>query len=479
MFNKNTQRVWIRTLQVTASSVSSRSLLLGFHTSTPQHLAYAMAAEVDRISFLPLEIKIEILSRLSIKDAVRTSALARSWRHLWTHLPCLRLSSGKDPLGNPRNDLTVPSCWIQRVHRLVSSLRGPFSVFELFSCWPLDDQSVVQSLLDLLLQKGGVETLDLFFHNDTAKIHLPWFHSLRVLRLFICHVALPIGFRGFHRLETLHLSDVRISNDDLNLLLRTSNNLTSLVISNCRTLENPLSVNLNLPLLRHLKFTFNKFVENFSVVSSPCLEHAEINYYNIDYSSQNFAQMVLRLVTSLAMVSSLKLNFDILKFLSLVILPFNFNIPRLKFLMFSLDVNTMDRRVYDAFFWLLRSMPFLEELEVELESMEYHDQFDRLAILMKELLVKKHDGFACLKRTLTSVTINTRWLDVIGSIAWIQFFLLNAKGLKLLKIDYVDGGDLMSSFIEELQKVEVTSCDAKVMFFNRDTRQITTLCMND
>ncbi|KAJ3686445.1 hypothetical protein LUZ61_015609 [Rhynchospora tenuis] len=443
-------------------------------------------ASVDRISFLPFELKVSILSCLRIDDAVRTSALSRSWRYIWTHLPCLRLDSLRDPLCNTCDDHAVSSSWVQRVHRLVSSLRGPLLVFELHfydHSFVLYDECVfiVQSLLDLLLQKGGVESLHLSFFNATAIIHLPCFHSLRELVLSACHVALPTGFRGFHRLETLSMFLVRISNDDLNLLLRTSNNLTSLDIENCGFLENPLSVNLSLPLLRHLEFTIDELVENFSVVSSPCLEHAgiTIRYDSTDYSSQNLAQMVMRQVTSVAMVSSLILNFDVLKCLSLVVLPFNFTIPQLRFLMFYLNVNTMDRRVYDAFFWLLRSMPLLKELEVELERTTDYDQADRVPILMRELLVKKHDGFACLERTVTSVTIYTSWLDVIASIAWIQFFLLNAKGLKLLKIDYSSGDDRIPRFIGELQKEEVTSSDAKVMFFNRATCQITNLRTND
>ncbi|KAJ3686269.1 hypothetical protein LUZ61_015433 [Rhynchospora tenuis] len=442
---------------------------------------------MDRISFLPLEIKLSILSRVSIKQAVRTSALARSWRNIWTHLPCLDLNSERDPLGKTCNFrkfgslYVVSPSWIQRVRRLVSSLQGPLSVFQLhFSglCFFCSDECVlVRSLLDLLLQKGGVKTLDLAFYINPGKIHLPWFHSLQVLRLFGCHVALPTGFSGFHRLETLSMRYVQISNDDLNLLLRTSSNLISLVLSNCGTLQNPLSVNLSLPSLRHLEFTINDRtdynLQNLSVVSFPCLEHAEIKYDRTDYNSQNLARMVLRLVTSVTMVSSLKLEFDVLKCLSLVILPFNFTIPRLRFLMFYLDVNTMDRKVYNAFFWLLRSMPFLEELQVDLKRVNYN-QADRLAIPMKELLVEKHNGFACLERTVTSVTINMGKLDAIANIAWIQFFLLNAKGLKLLKIGYSDGGD-MPSFIEVLQKAEVTSSDAKVMFFDRVTDQITKL----
>ncbi|KAJ3686268.1 hypothetical protein LUZ61_015432 [Rhynchospora tenuis] len=432
-------------------------------------------AEMDRISFLPLDIKLSILSRLRINDAVRTSALARSWRHIWTHLPCLDLSSVQDPLGNP-------SSWIQRVHRLVSSLRGPLLVFQLHFYGYCDFSSydvcvLIPSLLNLLLQKGGLETLHLSFHIGTAIIHLPWFPSLRVLKLSGCHVVLPTGFRGFHHLETLDLYAVDISNDHLNLLLRTSNNLTTLMITYIRPSGNPLSVNLSFPLLRHLELAINDFVEIVPVDSSPCLEHAVISLIDADCSSQNLAWMMLRLVTSVAMVSSLKLDFDVLKCFSLVTLPFNFTFSRLKFLSFYLNVDTIDSRVYDAFLWLLRSMPFLEELEVELKRDYYQAETD--SFLMRELLVKKHDGFACLERTVTSVTIHMDTSDVNAGIEWIQFFLLNAKGLKLLKIYNVDGCDLMPSFIEELQKAEVTSSDAKVMFFNRVTDQITNLCMND
>ncbi|KAJ3686267.1 hypothetical protein LUZ61_015431 [Rhynchospora tenuis] len=434
-------------------------------------------AEVDRISFLPLDIKMAILSRLSINDAVRTSALSSSWRHIWTHLPCLRLSCGHDPLGYPLDDRTVHSRWIQRVHRLVSSLRGPLTSFHLCFIGSRDDQSVLQSLLDLLLQKGGVQTLHLEF--DKSQILLPCFHSLQVLRLDGCHVVLPTNFPGFHLLETLVLFFVQISNEDLDLLLRTSNKLTHVGILHCHASGNPLSVNISLPLLRHLDFDFSEFIGNLSVVSSPCLERAGFCFELANSSLKNLAPMMLRLVTSVAMVSSLILDFDVLKCFSLVTLPFYFNFPRLKLLRFSLNVDTMDKRVCDAFFWLLRTMPFLEELVVDLQTGNDYDQVDRVVILMREVLVKKHDGFACLERTITRVTINMFTLDVIASIAWIQFFLLNAKGLKLLKIGYFRGGDLLPSFIEELHKAEVTSPDAKVMFFNFVTHKTTNLCMND
>ncbi|KAJ4765539.1 F-box/FBD-like domain protein [Rhynchospora pubera] len=429
--------------------------------------------EGDRISILPLEIKLSILSGVEVRDAVRTSALAQSWRHLWTLLPCLRVAYIRDKLGVPGHDydMTASATWMGRVHRLLSSLRGPIFHFELtHSGLPyfVDDQSpLFQSLLHLLLLKGGLETFHLSVEWGRAVIFLPSFSSLKRLQLYGCHVILPAAFRGFSRLTTLDLFSVKISNDDLDLLIRTSNNLTTFVKLDCVTSEDSLSVNLNFPLLRHLNFSINESVDEVSVIFAPCLEQAHISLSCTNYNPEKLARMILRLVTSVAVVSSLNLSVDVLEYFSIVALPFNFTFPRLRYLKFLLNIDTMDKKIYDAFIWLIRSMPYLEELEIELRN-DDSSHGNSIAILMRELLINKHDGFACLDQTLRSVTISiVGKLDVVSSITMIQFFLLNANVLKLLKIEYLMIYEDALSMIEELQKAEVTSSDAKVVMFDR------------
>ncbi|CAM0958056.1 unnamed protein product [Alopecurus aequalis] len=51
----------------------------------------AASVGVDRISQLPDELLHSVLALLPVAEAMQTSMLARRWRHLWKHMPVLRL----------------------------------------------------------------------------------------------------------------------------------------------------------------------------------------------------------------------------------------------------------------------------------------------------------------------------------------------------------------------------------------------------
>uniref|UniRef100_A0ACD5X3U8 Uncharacterized protein n=1 Tax=Avena sativa TaxID=4498 RepID=A0ACD5X3U8_AVESA len=51
----------------------------------------AVTSGVDRISALPLDVRLRLLSLLPVDEAVRTGELSREWRGLWTNMPRLRL----------------------------------------------------------------------------------------------------------------------------------------------------------------------------------------------------------------------------------------------------------------------------------------------------------------------------------------------------------------------------------------------------
>ncbi|KAF8656898.1 hypothetical protein HU200_060460 [Digitaria exilis] len=51
---------------------------------------------MDHLSSLPVEMHEEILRRLPLEDAIRTSGLANSWRYRWARCPGLKLVFGED-----------------------------------------------------------------------------------------------------------------------------------------------------------------------------------------------------------------------------------------------------------------------------------------------------------------------------------------------------------------------------------------------
>lgn len=45
--------------------------------------------DIDRISYLPEELRVHIISFLKIKEAVQTSVLSKAWKNTWADLPFL------------------------------------------------------------------------------------------------------------------------------------------------------------------------------------------------------------------------------------------------------------------------------------------------------------------------------------------------------------------------------------------------------
>ncbi|KAJ4798407.1 F-box/FBD/LRR-repeat protein [Rhynchospora pubera] len=432
-----------------------------------------MAGE-DRISSLPLDVIVSILSRLEVADAIRTSVLSHSWRHVWTYLPSLRIGYFMDDY-ETHFDGTVPvaSSWIEGVLHVVSSLRGPLLHFALahFFSSANDQSALLQRLLDLLLQKGCIETLQLESRIHPVFILLPSFRSLKELKLYQCRLVLPVDFQGCHCLSSLTLCNVQISNDDLHLLIHSSNNITTFKGGFFVPLgDQPVSIKLNSPSLRYLEFILSSINEKVEVVSAPYLEQAKI-VYGAGINFEEPASVNLLFTTTAATVSSLYLDLSVLVSLSFAALPLNSTFPRVRQLNLDLNIKFMDKRMYGVFIWLLRSMLCLEELNLELNK-----TFDANGdhILVRDLLLKRQDGLSCLDQTLKRVRIDMDYFDNIflTGIILVKFFLLNARVLELMEVAYWTGSDVKPSMLEkELQKAKVASSSKAKVVMSRQNEQ--------
>ncbi|KAJ3700925.1 hypothetical protein LUZ61_004630 [Rhynchospora tenuis] len=226
-----------------------------------------MAGE-DRISALPEETEVSILSLLSITDAVRTSVLSRSWRHLWT------LLSGLDVDRTFIGALDCENTTLRRTeiaHRILSSLRGPIRHFSLLYYYIPNQLVSFHHFLDLIFQKGDLWNLSL-----TA--------------------------RG----------------QDIQSLIEGSKKLTHIQFSlHPEDGAPPLSVAFNCPLLKYLRFDFFMDAAEARIISAPCLETANVNARIwLDPSLEELVWVgaaALKFMADIAQVSHLSLDFDVFK----------------------------------------------------------------------------------------------------------------------------------------------------------------------
>ncbi|KAF7058868.1 hypothetical protein CFC21_065841 [Triticum aestivum] len=133
----------------------------------------------DLLTSLPPPLLDSILTRLGLRDAVRTSALSRAWRRRWVDLPCVLL-------------------------------RYPGNISN-FSIHSLDKHSVrrVDDWLIALCNRG-VRSIDL--QAPGLAIHSSVFlcTSLVCLELHLCSIPpLPVEFTGFPVLKQLKLMVVK------------------------------------------------------------------------------------------------------------------------------------------------------------------------------------------------------------------------------------------------------------------------------
>ncbi|KAJ3704352.1 hypothetical protein LUZ61_008057 [Rhynchospora tenuis] len=438
-------------------------------------------AEVDddRISALPEEIKVSILSLLSITDAVRTSVLSSSWRHLWTLLPGLHaghklvhdLNLFPEGLLRGLDSEVAKSRWRRTVQRLLSSLPGPIHYITLAS--PFRDDPALPTFLDLIYQKGAaLEKLNLESMIARTWLQLPYFRSLKQLRLYCVRLCLPADFQGFHQLTDLKLHTVHISRRDIMLLVNQSKKLTFFesyyALHPDPDDDNSLPVTFNCPLLKTVEFLFCEFCKEGMISSAPCLERASF-FASLDGLGSlaeelaSLAAPTMKFLAHVAHVSHLSFCFRVLKCLSLVDVPHALHFHQLRCLELDEELCHFDIRMYGMFCCLLKRMPCLELLKIKCDLPEEYDELV-YPIPVNEYM-KKQDGFRCLDRTLKTVAVYTFDLTYINTIMWmVHFILLNANVLECFEITFEESDpQVISSIFEELCEAEKASLDAKVV----------------
>ncbi|KAJ4801318.1 F-box/FBD-like domain protein [Rhynchospora pubera] len=361
---------------------------------------------IDRISALPEEIKVSILSYLPITDAIRTSALCHSWQHLWTFLPGFHAHVFYKNKG--------PGPKLENLGHILSSLSAaPFatspSSATLITNAPASNTSSTSSV------KRAVSAISL----STAPVICP---------------ALPGDFGGFNQLTSLKLYDVCISQPDFQSLIDGSEKLTSIKLffdrimsrKNAILNKQPLSGTFNCPLLKYLGFDF---AEEYSVqpkmIYAPCLDSVDVTASTESCSHLKdlvwIGSAALKFMADIAHISPLSLNFNLLMCLSQVDMPHTLraHFQQLRCLKLIGQLCDMDQRMFKVLCCLLKSMPSLENLKLQCHEPWRFEKAKGLSEYKK-----KEDGYLCLNQTLRTVAISIKNLRSLEDIIWIMHFIL-------------------------------------------------------
>ncbi|CAL8177071.1 unnamed protein product [Prunus armeniaca] len=264
---------------------------------------------VDKISEMPDEILVSILSLLSLKEATATSILSRRWQFVWMSTTFLNFLANNYDTGKniyrfillkKEKRYLESGMYVNWVNRVVEQHKGP-KIEEFRVCFQLNSRfrSSIDKWIQIAMEKG-VETLVLKFslQNSVGSKKMYAFpHKLLGLEKRNLHSHLPslrpCGYKiGFHNLKVLLFKCVDVTDEVLEYLL-----------SNC-------------PVLEQLTVSETKSLVNIRVVHpSVTLKHLVIKYCcalkSIEISGANIISFMYRGVVMNLLLSNVPLLVEV------------------------------------------------------------------------------------------------------------------------------------------------------------------------
>lgn len=172
-----------------------------------------MEINVDNISNLPGHITDKILSCLSLRDAVRTSVLSRSWRYKWTSLQHLTFDN-QSVLVSSQDQAVIRNKLVNVVDHVLLLHTGPVYKFKL-SHRDLQGVNDIDRWI-LFLSRGSVKEFVLeIWKGNRYKIPSSLYSCQKLIHLevFNCLLKPPQGFGGFRSLKSLDLQHITMDQD--------------------------------------------------------------------------------------------------------------------------------------------------------------------------------------------------------------------------------------------------------------------------
>nr|XP_043613879.1 F-box/FBD/LRR-repeat protein At1g13570 [Erigeron canadensis] len=237
----------------------------------------------DYISDLPQSIIEIILTKVPLRDVVRTSILSTKWRYKWATLTQLEFD---DKCVSGTHDRTIAETnLVNFITRFLFLHDGPINRFSLSTAYLQSSPDVDQWLL-FLSRKNVIELVLELGEGEwfRAPSSLFWCKKLVRLELVRCELDPPLSFEGFLNLKYLNLQQVLIAPDAIENLIYSCPLLESLTLSYFDSLE----LTIRAPNLKYL--ILEGEFKDICLENTPMLVALSVAMYMTDDIAEHFGQ---------------------------------------------------------------------------------------------------------------------------------------------------------------------------------------------
>ncbi|KAL9171342.1 hypothetical protein ABFS82_04G203300 [Erythranthe guttata] len=342
---------------------------------------------VDKISRLPDDILVSIISRLTVAEAVCTSVLSTRWRGLHKYITRLDFSPtskqlqafkdqekkrGRNKKGDDRvfEEEVVRSC-ASIIDRTLDSLKGGAALEEIrlylpwfqINTWSEDETWPIKRWLDFAFSKKVVRTVHLHLNSVHASARFP---------------VPPCNFErnlpAFKSLKELSLQGVDFDDEGLRLLLSNSVALERLSISHIDALRDVRISGDLAPKLKHLSICMCWSIGTMEIRDMTNLE--SMRFHEFPYFCLLAIENVPRLVE--LETNCVEIGTEILSRGNIISEQLaKVKHVELECLMFR---NTIDSHELVRF---IDACPCLQRLEIKFTATNFHDRYYHMKVVNK------------------------------------------------------------------------------------------------
>lgn len=239
--------------------------------------------DLDLVSDLPHSIIESILTRLPMRDAVRTSILSSKWRYKWTTLTQLVFDEKCVTLSTDR--ALVEKNMINFITRALFLHQGPIHKFQLSTSYLQSCPEIDQWIL--FLSRNDIKELVLELgEGEWFRVPSCLFNCKKLARmeLFRCELDPPPNFTGFLCLKSLNLHQVIVGPEAIESLISGCPLLESLALS----YFDSLALNICAPNLKYL--CLEGEFKDICLENTPLLVALSVAMYMTDDIAEHFEQ---------------------------------------------------------------------------------------------------------------------------------------------------------------------------------------------